>query len=463
MRAFCAARPPRRGSIVGATYAVPVGALSERELSDERERLTLQARSSFGTPPPPFCAWSVDAGVLHVPRFYGLERFGPAETDQRVDGEEAPGLVFVGTPTEVQTRATAAVLARPYAEGGPRGAIIVLPCGYGKTCWAIAFSARFRRKTCVLVHKGVLRDQWKASYERFCPGVKVGFVQGDTFDVAGCDVVIAMVLTLAKREYAPLDVFGLVIVDEAHHMAAPVMNLAMRHFRARNVIGLTATKERADGLTPLLHWTLGPEGFRTERDSEPVSVSVAVFQGGCRDVLSRDGKPVVALMTNMLAKHAGRNAFLARRVAAYRARGRVIMVLSDRIEQLRTLRTLLRELHKLDEDEVGLFVGATKEAQRAAELAKPIVLCSYAMANEGIDKTELDTCVMATPKGRVTQCIGRCQRPCATKQPPLVLDVVDDASVYQALRWTRHRYYTKEKYEVQTLQVAEAVDDAWWV
>ena len=461
MRAFLAARPPRAGTRVGATYAIPLSSLTEHELEDEKKHLTLQARCTFGAPPPPFCAYRVAEGALHVPRFYGLARYGPAEADDRVDGEPID-MTFVGTPTAVQARATAAVLGRDFAEeGGVKGTIVVLPCGYGKTCWAIQQMARLKRKTCVIVHKGVLRDQWVGAIARFCaPGVRVGVLQGDTNDVDDCDVVIAMVLTLARREYANLDKVGLVVCDEAHHMAAPVMNLAMRHFRARHVIGLTATLERPDGLTPLLHHTLGPEGFRAERDSEPVRVSVALFQGASREILTRDGKPITALMINALAKHAGRNAFLVRRVVALRRVGRVIMVLSDRIEQLKTLKAMLAT--HLPEEELGLFVGATKEAQRAAELAKPIVLCSYAMANEGVDKVELDTCVFATPKGRVTQAIGRCQRPCPTKQAPLVLDVADDANVFTALRWTRQRYYSKERYAVQTLAAAGASEGEWW-
>ena len=51
---------------------------------------------------------------------------------------------------------------------------------------------------------------------------------------------------------------------------------------------------------------------------------------------------------------------------------------------------------------------------------------------------------MATPKARVIQCIGRVQRPCPTKQSPLVLDVADDVGVFEQLRWKRQRLYGKE-------------------
>ncbi len=83
------------------------------------------------------------------------------------------------------------------------------------------------------------------------------------------------------------------------------------------------------------------------------------------------------------------------------------------------------------------------------------------MATEGVDKREADTCVLATPKARVIQCIGRVQRPCATKQSPLVVDVVDDAEPFANQRWSRQRLYAKERYQVQVLP-AETNDDAWF-
>lgn len=450
MRAFLAAAPPRRGSRVGATYSLPLDALGEAELADERARLTLQAKCSFGAPPPPFAAWREEGGRLHVPRFYGLERFGPAEADDRVDGAPA-NLTFVGTPTEVQARAWEAVSARHLRAGGGGGAMVSLPCGFGKTVLATWIAAMRARKTLVLVHKGVIRDQWIAAFGRFCPGCKVGVLQGAKWPDADCDVVVAMIMTLAKREYDPavFGAYGTVVVDEAHHIAAPVLSRAMR-FPARWVLGLSATKDRPDGLTPLLHWSLGPEGFRAERDAEGVKVSVALFPQGCREILTRDGKPLVATMLNALAANPRRNAFLADRIAALRAAGRVLMVLSDRLAQIDALRALV-VARGVPEAEVGVFKGGMRDADRDAQLARPVVMCTYGMANEGVDKKEADTCVLATPKGRVIQAIGRVQRPCATKKYPLVVDVCDDVSIFVPMRWTRQRLYDKERYEVQVL------------
>ncbi|HEY6559314.1 MAG TPA: DEAD/DEAH box helicase [Polyangiaceae bacterium] len=54
------------------------------------------------------------------------------------------------------------------------------------------------------------------------------------------------------RNLAP-EHFDVVIVDEFHHAAAPSYRALLEHVRPRELLGLTATPERSDGL-PLLDW-----------------------------------------------------------------------------------------------------------------------------------------------------------------------------------------------------------------
>lgn len=466
MRAFITAGTrTRTGARVGALYSLPKSSIDEESLQKERDRLTLQPRTSFGKPPPAFPVFVEDADYLHVPRFYGLDRFGDAEFDDRVDGDDAPELTFHGTLTELQERAVHAVMTRHMCDEGLHGTKVILPCGKGKTVLAVKFATVFKKRVFVVVHKAVIRDQWKEKFELFCPGIRVGFVQGRTWQVEGYDVVVGMIMTLAKRDLDPavFDGFGLVIVDEAHHLAAPVMNRAMRCFRSKRVLGLTATKDRPDGLTCLLDWSLGPDGFQAERDaSERVRVSMALFEGGTREIVTRGGQPLVAVMVNNIAANHKRNVFIAQRIVALRLLGRVIMILSDRIAQLFALRDLVVADGRIPASDVGVFRGGQSDTEREEQLVRPIVMCTYGMANEGVDKTEADTCIMATPKGRVTQCIGRVQRPSATKMSPLVLDIVDDVSIFGSLRWTRQNMYNKNKYTIQVLPWT-APPEAWFV
>lgn len=466
MRAFMT-QNTKHATILGSTYAIPLDTLSASLAAEARAELTLPPKSGFGPPPPPVVAWFERDNHLHVPRYYGMERYGRPVVDLRSDGVELRATSFVATLTDLQTRAIDTVVKKHFSCRATQdsGAMVCIPCGMGKTVLAVYLVSQvLKRKACILVHKGVIRDQWKKAFENFCPGIRVGIIQGKQWDMEEFDVVIAMVLTLAKKDIheTALDDIGTVVCDECHHYAAPVMNLAMRKFRAVNIIGLTATKDRPDGLTPLLHWTMGKEAFRAERNGgESVKVSMAIFRNVVREIKNRDGKPLTSVMTTKLTLNHARNEFVASRVATMRRAGRVIIVLSDRIEQLKILHRMIVDLG-IEAGQVGMFYSATPEAARHEELSREIVLCSYGMANEGLDKREADTCVMASPKARVTQCIGRVQRPCETKQEPLVLDVVDENNVFQTLRWSRQRLYSKEKYEVQVVEVKDGMDDSVW-
>lgn len=463
MRAFLTSKT-RQGSHVGGMYGIPRASMSEQEVEDTKKTLTLQAKNTFGVPPPPLKAYEEDETTLYVPRFFGLQRFGAAEHDYRSDGKPID-LTFHGTLTELQERAKGAVIGGfMHSANATNGSIVVLPCGKGKTVFAIKVISELKRKACVLVHKECLKDQWVERIQHFCPTARIGTIQGNTCDVEDKDIVIAMVLTMCKRTFPKelLDQFGTVFADEAHHYAAPVLNLALRCFNARHICGLTATKERVDGLTPLLDWSLGPEAFRAERDDEPVKVSMCLYTNpNAKEISGRNGKPLVSIMVNHLARDPYRNKLLANRIATYYHSQRTIIVLSDRIDQIKALQLLLSRSHNIPEERIGEFTGPTHRRDRSEHLSRTIVLTTYQMANEGLDKKELDCLVMGTPKSNVVQCIGRIQRPNAEKKEPLVFDLVDTYSVFANMRWKRQALYRKEKYEIQTVGLEAAMDDGY--
>jgi superfamily II DNA or RNA helicase len=64
-----------------------------------------------------------------------------------------------------------------------------------------------------------------------------------------------MLPSLARLEN-PAEVFsryGLVIVDECHHVPAVSFEALLKACPSRRIVGLTATPQRKDGLEKLLH------------------------------------------------------------------------------------------------------------------------------------------------------------------------------------------------------------------
>jgi superfamily II DNA or RNA helicase len=74
------------------------------------------------------------------------------------------------------------------------------------------------------------------------------------------------------------------------------------------------------------------------------------------------------------------------------------------------------------------------------------------MVSEGFDLAKLDTLVLATPKGDVEQSVGRIQRKQSVEDSdnvPLIIDVVDDYSMFKTQAEKRRRFYTKRTYTLQ--------------
>ena len=213
-------RDPIKGSRLDAMYSVPL--TETLDIDSEISRLTLTPRNAFGPSPEPFHAYVIKEGRIYIPRFYGLQRFGTPECDNRILGEDMPDVEFKGTLTEVQQDAAHQFMARSINEEG-RGGMLVLPCGYGKTILALFMVTQLlKRKACIVVHKNIIKDQWSAAILKFFPNLRIGYIQGSICDIQDKDIVIAMVMTVARKaNHDIFDMFGTVVWDECHHLAAP--------------------------------------------------------------------------------------------------------------------------------------------------------------------------------------------------------------------------------------------------
>jgi DNA repair protein RadD len=159
-------------------------------------------------------------------------------------------------------RPKSAILPRPYqTEAARLGAaallrhgntLAVLPTGAGKTVTALltAIEAGFDRLL-VLVHRDELAAQWIAAATLVLGEVPTTVVNADAKDWSG-RIVVAMVPTARRRaNLAAMPDFGMVVIDEAHHVVAPTWMAVLDAVRQRRpdvrIYGCTATPERGDG------------------------------------------------------------------------------------------------------------------------------------------------------------------------------------------------------------------------
>ena len=474
---LCAADPTTeagaRGGAVSNTYAMPRDQLSTADLRRHCKALTMTPADTFGRGAiESFEAFALSDSHLFVPRFYGVRNFGRAQHNYTQRGAELSerATAFTGNMRNDQLPVVASARQRFMLDDAdaayPRGGLWVLPCGFGKTVLAIYVALRVvGRKCIVLVHKQGLLLQWCERIRAFAPGASVGILRQDQIDTEA-DILVAMIQTVARRDYATqLADRGLVIVDECHHLGAPVFNAAMSKLRCSFVLGLSATPERKDGLTDLLYHSMGTIIHRVEREKERVLVTTLVFDEREMHVehACRDGRPCYSAMVNELANNSKRTKKIAEHVTRYLRSGRTIIVLSDRITQLETMKTQLLSAGARHED-IGMYVGKSSDAERERCGECAVMLSTFSMAREGLDKPSLDTLVLASPTSDVVQAIGRIQRVSGgTRKLPLVLDAADNFSLFEHMARKRRKHYRELGYQVQKLLAScdkgEGVDE----
>ena len=318
------------------------------------------------------------------------------------------------------------------------------------TVCALKIACDIGLKTLIVVHKEFLMNQWIERVAQFVPTARVGRLQQKKAEIEGRDIVVAMIHSIALREYPPetFEGFGLTIVDEAHHVSAPIFSQAMFIANSPHVLGLTATPERKDGLQRVLHWFLGNIAYQSEREGrDDVKVEVARFDASHVPIPynQRTGKMCLASFVTALTEDPDRNVLVMARVAAHHAAGRKIILLSDRRAHCETLLEACRR-RGID---AGLYLGGMSPEDLEKSAARRVVLATFALATEGLDIPTLDTLVLATPKSDVVQATGRILRETTgKKRAPLIVDVVDSVGVAYAQFNKRKTFYLKAGFEI---------------
>ena len=130
----------------------------------------------------------------------------------------------------------------------------VAPTGAGKTIMLSGVAGELLddtdAKACVLAHRDELTSQNETKFNKVNPGINTSVFDARDKSWAG-QATFAMVQTLSReknlRQMPKLD---LLVIDEAHHVAAPSYARIIDHAREQNpdiaVFGVTATPNRGD-------------------------------------------------------------------------------------------------------------------------------------------------------------------------------------------------------------------------
>lgn len=393
---------------------------------------------------------------LYVPKHYGIAEFGPITESKRDVPKTHPSFwEFAGTIRENQKEVVDSYLCPE-----PRDGILSLQTGGGKTVCALYIASQIQMPTIVLVHNTFLRDQWFDRIKSFLPKARIGSIQGEVADVENKDIVVAMLQSVFMKDYAESTFknFGLVIVDECHHIASEAFSRTMGKVCSKHVLGLSATPERKDKLMYVMNWFLGPMLYRSNTaDKVDEKVKVEVYDFDPQDeeynaiIYNNQGVMFTTLMINKVVEYKPRNDLIVNLLEDLVGDNRQILVLTDRVEHTKTLFESLPDKVKEHSCILGRTVKATDRAKFCE--SKKILIATYAMCKEGFDVATLNTLVMATSRPDVDQIVGRIMRTEKTTRTvhPLIIDIVDPA--FRRQFGERMRLYRERNYQVEKMTI----------
>jgi superfamily II DNA or RNA helicase len=347
------------------------------------------------------------------------------------DAGEAPQRIDVSLRSELAAEqlVAAEALARHHL------GLLVAPPGSGKTVIGCSLIARHQVPTLVIVDRKPLVEQWRDRLTTHLDltSRQVGQIGGGRNKQTGT-VDIAMAQSLARRDdLASLTTgYGMVIVDECHHVPAVTFERAVRQIPARRWVGLTATPYRRDGLQALMAMHCGPVRHTMTAPPGPALRAMDLITHHTDHLPASSDQHIQAVFRGIVEDKRRTQTIAADIVSASR-RGRNCLVLTRWTEHLELITASLRA-HR--SEPLVLHGQMGKKARRAVidALAQPggedglILAATASLLGEGFDCPQLDTLFLAFPirfKGSVVQYVGRVLRPTPEKIRIEVHDYID--------------------------------------
>lgn len=338
--------------------------------------------------------------------------------------------------------------------------------GYGKTVIALNMIAKIKVSTLIIVPSKDLMNQWLERINDFLDvpqsrlkrDAYVGVFYGGKKKLKyNLDVAIVNSLARAENLLELINGYGLVIIDECHHVASNTFIEVMQNIRAKRIYSFSATPKREDKLDEILFMYCGQIKYilsKSEMKQRQNFIKQLIPRYTTTRLLE-DSYDFVAVVSE-LYKDYKRNDMITMGIIHEFKEDSRMMILSDRVEHLNIFYEKLRDLTP------NIYVInsrlSQKERKEISEKLKKIqetnyiILATGKLLGEGFDLPSLNTMFFTIPISadtRITQYVGRLHRDFPGKNLVKVFDYVDiNIRMFDNMFRKRLKQYSHEGYQI---------------
>jgi superfamily II DNA or RNA helicase len=366
---------------------------------------------------------------------------------------------------QIESRDYQQAALNEWRDHGRQGSV-VLPTGSGKTFLGIQAISDAGVATLVVVPTIDLMNQWHATLtnafgDQLSAGI--GVLGGGSHDVTSITVTTYDSAYRYIDEYG--DQFGLLVVDEVHHLPAPTYQQIPEMTIAPYRLGLTATYERADDKHEVLKDLIGPVVYEeqvddlageylSEYETVHLSVDLTADERERYDEEYQIYRDYVDSHDFDIWKETGYQEFLQR--TSYDPQGRRALIAKQRAEKI--ARTAKKKLDTLDnlikrhhDDRVIIFTANNEFAYNISkEFVVPCIthqtktderteilerfkngeysmLVTSQVLDEGIDVPAANVGIIlsgSASKRQYAQRLGRILRPTDDREPARLYEII---------------------------------------
>ncbi|ABR47957.1 type III restriction protein, res subunit [Alkaliphilus metalliredigens QYMF] len=354
---------------------------------------------------------------------------------------------------------------------------------FGKTVIGAKLIAERKLNTLILVHTRQLLEQWKERLGEFLEinevvpteegnkrGRKkqlsaIGQIGAGKNNSHGIiDIAIMQSLVKGDEVKAFIKEYGMVIVDECHHVPAFSFEQIMKNINAKYVYGLTATPIRKDGHHPIIFMQCGPIRYKVDPLKQAIKrpfehYIIPRFTSFRRSGVENKQDWSIGEIYSDICTSAIRNQFIIEDVLEALRQERNPIILTERTAHVEILAQHLEEKSV----NVVTLTGRMSSKKRKVELEKlenlharnsTVIVATGRLVGEGFDMPKLDTLFLAMPvawKGTISQYAGRLHRLYESKSEVQIYDYIDiHVNILEKMYQKRLKGYAAIGYSIKS-------------